>query len=297
MQYYSKFFLLSCYRSIALEYLLKKYEQFCYSYAIEKTFGMNKEMQQILNDEIHGCLSGLGVEFKVLNFIFKNNKRIKIENLSAYFDSVAKKAQSEEAYFQQLFDHLREALDMELANKFYKPRGGFSFHQKDDIFKHIAYLKGFSFDQIKFMLFLEGVYDLDIEGEILDYFTLLDEMNRSLKDIVEDDTSVGVFEENGEVHCTIPRICDEESSYLAVYNIIRYELIRKRAQIGDDAVVYSDELPIFYEYLFKGNYLSPFSECEPMHKWTAITLKLLDTYETESFDEQIEKVKRIKYES
>lgn len=300
MENYRKLDLLKVYRNIFREYLVKSIQMFHYSIRIKNKFGKNLEMQKILQEEIASSIAGLGVELEVLNFIFRNNKSINLENINNYFDAIDKNFEKEFHYFEQFFDNLQVAYDTELAYKFYKPKGGFAFHKKEDTEKFISYLKGFSLDQIKVMLYFEGVYNIEESENSL---VVLERINNMLKniDIKELDVAIesnldlfGIFEKNGDTKLLIPKVKSEEGTYIATHELVRLALLEKRDIIKDDSITFGEDLPIFYEYLFKNNYLKDFAENGPFHGLTEISKVLLETYNDESFDEQIEKVKRIK---
>lgn len=288
------------FRGLCYDYSTFKKEHLGYKRFIKHFFEDNKDMQKLLKEETDKYYEGLRVELDVLKFIFKNNRKLNESNLNVYFNEVDSQYDLQYDYFEQFFNNLQEACETELENKFYKPRQNFTFYTESDVPKFINYLKGFSLDQVKFMLYLEGIYNIEESENSL---VVLERINNMLKniDIKELDVAIesnldlfGIFEKNGDTKLLIPKVKSEEGTYIATHELVHLALLEKRDIIKDDSITFGEDLPIFYEYLFKNNYLKDFAENGPFHGLTEISKVLLETYNDESFDEQIEKVKRIK---
>ncbi len=268
------------------------------------TFGEDKDILNKLNYEQERYINNLKSRIKILNFTLKNEKNLYYENICRVFDELDNIYLNINKYIQELFENLTNAISTEIKYKFYYPRNNPKFITKDDLEKFMNYIKGFNIDDIKEFLTFTGVFedcmidDYSIRLKSLSENNLnnISNTNDNIKikelniDLEKNLDLFGLYENNdGKLGIIIPSVNDEKSSLVAVHELVHGYLVLKKNEINNEQVVYSEDLPILYELLYKKyNYFVNID----IHT-TDIAQKLFNDYQNEPIAIQIDKAKKL----
>lgn len=267
-----KFFIEDYFEILSTYYLL--------SLQSKMVFKDNNKMREILKNEVMEYINGYKKELKIYKFLLKNEKKLYINDIYRVLNDLTCKYEEKRSYTEEVFENFETAIGTELAYKFYLPRNKPKYTTDEDIEKYKIYAMGYNIERVKDFLVEETVYEENI-------------LNNEMKKVKEMDVDInsnidmfGVFE-NGKI--LTPKIKDELSTLVSIHELVHNSLILNKDKINNNDIVYGDDLPIFYELLFQST--NDFSKIE-IHK-TDIALKLLESYEEEPFNIQIEKVKKL----
>ena len=241
-------------------------------------FNDGKEMRKTLKNEVNKYLQSSKNELKIYNFLLRNERKLYCEDIYGVLNQLLDSYESRYKYIEELFDNFETALNMNLDYKFYLPKNKPEYIEEEMIDKYKQYAKGYN---------LERIYEFLEETEVCqDDF--IDNKDIKILNIDSDDNKdlFGICS-NGKL--IIPKVKDELSTLITIHEFIHYVLLKRAKDINDDNIVLKEDLPIFYEMLFQKT--NSFSKIK-IHT-TEIALKLLETYEEEPLEIQIEKVKKL----
>lgn len=258
--------------SIKLTYL-------SYKKNIQNVFGNNERIFNTLKKEMDEYLNAINVELEILKFMLKNEKKLYVSDIYNVLNKFNENYKERYFYMENLYGNLQTALEMEFEYKFYAPRYKPKYLIKEDISSYITYLKGFNIDRIKEFLINEQIYDEQSLDKVLENTKILD------VDAKENIDMFGVCDKG----VIIPKIKDSLSSLINIHELVHQALLNKK-DILDEEIVFCEDLPKFYELLFKSFNIYINEECNE----SEIALELLENYNEEIFEEQINKLNKIK---
>lgn len=259
---------------------------FIYKYKSKKIFPNDQQIINILNIEFINYVKSLGIELELLKFISKNERNLWYEDIIRYCYNSSENRKNIINYMKELFENLDIALDLERAYKFRVPDIEPKYLHEDDIEKNIAYIKGISFDSVREFIIDECVYD---DKHFNDCFSRAKVLDINAKENMD---LFGVFEGNNSIKVVLPKIRDEISTFINIHELVHYAILERKSKICNNDIVYGEDIPIFYELLYKSNKEKSFEYID-IHT-TDIALMLLKDYNEEPFEVQIEKVKLMK---
>ncbi len=270
-----------------LKYYYYSYKEIYSVLANKYWYGMKAKKKfnnTLLNDsfkkEIEVYLENTYREMTVLDFIFKNGYKLNCQDVYNFLDKIDDGFEKKYQYFEYLIDNIETAIDMNLEYKFYIPRKNYKDLSDEDMNNYISYVKGFNNDNVNSFLINEQVLDNSLLDLILKKTKWLDTDSYNNSDIF------GVFGENFD-KILLPIIKDQSSTLINIHELTHAALLN---QDNREDIIYGEDLPIFYELLFKEN--NKFVT-QNIHT-TEESLELLSTYNNEPFEEQIKKLELIK---
>lgn len=250
------------------------------NYKSKIVFKDNDDLRCKFRNEINEYVRSYLNEIKICNYLLRNERKLHAEDIYRILDDFTSEYESKCNYLEDIFTSLETALGMNLEYRFHIPKCKPNYLSKEDIEKYKRIAMGYSIERIILFLEEEMVFSIDET----------DEQRQSLKeldiDILKNIDMFGVFD-NGRI--LIPKVNDELSTLITIHELVHKSLILNKESIGDDSIVYGEDIPIFYELLFQNR--NAFTR-KKIHT-TDIALKLLRTYKEEPFKEQIEKAKKL----
>ena len=87
----------------------------------------------------------------------------------------------------------------------------------------------------------------------------------------------------------IPKSKDALSCLISIHELVYQALLNKKDEVEDE-ITFGEDLPKFYELLFKARNTYITEECNESN----VALELFEDYNEESFEEQINKLDRIR---
>lgn len=262
------------------EIAMVKFTHWNYNQKIDKVFDNNENMKKLLQTELENYLQNVKIEMQVLKFVFKNEKKLYLTDIYSLLDIFDKNYEVRFEYLQELINNLQTALDMEYSYRFYSPRKNIKYLDEKDYEDYINYVKGFNINRVKEFLVSEEIYEKSDLEETLKKIKFL---NVSPKDNLD---FFGLFE-NGLV---IPKVNDDFSCIVAIHELVHQALVNNKEELQDDEIVFGEELPRFYEGVFikQNDYVNL------EIKMNNNVLEMLKGYKEENFEEQINKLKKLK---
>lgn len=262
------------------EIAMVKFTHWNYNQKIDKVFDNNKNMKKLLQTELENYLQNVKIEMQVLKFVFKNEKKLYLTDIYSLLDIFDKNYEVRFEYLQELINNLQTALDMEYSYRFYSPRKNIKYLDEKDYEDYINYVKGFNINRVKEFLVSEEIYE---ESDLEDTLKKIKLLNVSPKDNLD---FFGLFE-NGLV---IPKVNDDFSCIVAIHELVHQALVNNKEKLQDDEIVFGEELPRFYEGVFikQNDYVNL------EIKMNNNVLEMLKDYKEENFEEQINKLKKLK---
>ena len=262
------------------EIAIVKFTHWNYNQKIDKVFDNNENMKKLLQTELENYLQNVKIEMQVLKFVFKNEKKLYLTDIYSLLDIFDKNYEVRFEYLQELINNLQTALDMEYSYRFYSPRKNIKYLDEKDYEDYINYVKGFNINRVKEFLVSEEIYEKSDLEETLKKIKFL---NVSPKDNLD---FFGLFE-NGLV---IPKVNDDFSCIVAIHELVHQALVNNKEELQDDEIVFGEELPRFYEGVFikQNDYVNL------EIKMNNNVLEMLKDYKEENFEEQINKLKKLK---
>ncbi len=273
------FNIFSSYIDVVVPYII-------YRYKSKKVFPNNQDIINTLKLEFNNYVKSLGIGLELLSFISRNERDLCYEDIIRYCYNSSENLKDGTNYMKELFESLDTALELERAYKFRTPSSDPKYLQEDDIEKNISYIKGISFDGIREFIIDECIYDDRHFRDCFSRAKVLDVNSRENMDLF------GVFENNNSIKLVLPKITDEISTFINIHELVHYALLSKKDEIRDENIIYQEDIPIFYELLYKKYKEKSFNNID-IHT-TDIALRLLEDYNEEPFEIQIEKVKSMK---
>ncbi len=262
------------------EIAMVKFTHWNYNQKIDKVFDNNENMKKLLQTELENYLQNVKIEMQVLKFVLKNEKKLYLTDIYSLFDIFDKNYEERFEYLQELINNLQTALDMEYSYRFYSPRKNTKYLDEKDYEDYINYVKGFNINRVKEFLVSEEIYE---ESDLEETLKKIKFLNVNPKDNLD---FFGLFA-NGLV---IPKINDDFSCIVAIHELVHQALVNNKEELQDDEIAFGEELPRFYEGVFiKQN---DFVNLEI--KMNNNVLEMLKDYKEENFEEQINKLKKLK---
>lgn len=262
------------------EIAIIKFTLWNYNKKIDKVFSGNEEVKKILKNELENYINNVKIELKVLSFLLSNERKLYLTDIYNLLDIFDKNYEERFTYLQELIANLQTALDMEYIYKFYLPRNKPKYLNEQDYEGYITYAKGFNLKRIKEFLVAEEIYDENTLDEVLKNAKILD------INVKENIDMFGIFDKG----LIIPLVKDDLSSLIAIHELVHQALVSNKEKLNDDEISLGEELPIFYEDVFKkqNGYVN-----EPIRE-DGIILEMLEDYKEEGFEEQVNKLKKLK---
>lgn len=262
------------------EIAMVKFTHWNYNQKIDKVFDNNENMKKLLQTELGNYLQNVKIEMQVLKFVLKNEKKLYLTDIYSLLDIFDKNYEARFEYLQELINNLQTALDMEYSYRFYSPRKNIKYLDEKDYEDYINYVKGFNINRVKEFLVSEEIYE---ESDLEDTLKKIKLLNVSPKDNLD---FFGLFE-NGLV---IPKVNDDFSCIVAIHELVHQALVNNKEELQDDEIVFGEELPRFYEGVFikQNDYVNL------EIKMNNNVLEMLKDYKEENFEEQINKLKKLK---
>jgi hypothetical protein len=218
---------------------------------------------------------------EVLKFIFKNERNLYVSDIYGFLDEIDNNFEARYYFYEELYENLMTAFDMNLDYKFYIPRKRYKELTDEDVKKYISYVKGFNENRVKNFLAEEEVINFEKFNEVISNAKII---KGNVKDNIE---LYGIYSNK----VVLPKIDEQLSTLINIHEFTHYSLIDNQEKfLIDDWIVNGEDIPIFYELLFKEN--NSFIDID-IHT-TNKALELLKAYNNEPFEEQIKKLKRIK---
>ena len=241
----------------------------------------NIEMENKLKNSIQSYLNNVYKELEILDFILKNEKKLYASDIYHILDEIDKNFEERFKFYEDLHENLQTAFDMELDYKFYIPRKRYKDLTKKDIDNYKSYVMGFNETRVKEFLEDEGVISEDEFDEVYKSAQKLGgNVNKNLE-------LFGIYSKK----IVLPVIKDPLSTLINIHEITHFALIENKEKLSlDDSIANCEDIPIFYELLFKK--YNDFINVN-IHT-TPLALELLESYDDEPFEEQINKLKKIK---
>ena len=267
------------YLLLIFEIITVKLTYLNYKRKVENVFGNNERILNILKKETDEYLESLYNEIKVLKFMYKNEKKLYTSNIYKVRNDFDKKYEKRYFYLESLYANLQTALEMKWDSKFYVPRNKPKYLNEEDVEKYITYIKGFNFDIVKEFLIDEEIYDEQGLEETLQKTKIL---NVDAKENIE---MFGIYDKG----VIIPKAKDALSCLISVHELVHQALLTKKDELEDE-ITFGEDLPKFYELLFKARNTYITEECNE----SSVALELFEDYNEESFEEQINKLSRLK---
>ena len=262
------------------EIAMVKFTHWNYNQKIDKVFDSNENMKKLLQTELENYLQNVKIEMLVLKFVLKNEKKLYLTDIYSLLDIFDKNYEIRFEYLQELINNLQTALDMEYSYRFYSPRKNIKYLDEKDYEDYINYVKGFNINRVKEFLVSEEIYE---ESDLEETLKKIKFLNVSPKDNLD---FFGLFE-NGLV---IPKVNDDFSCIVAIHELVHQALVNNKEELQDDEIVFGEELPRFYEGVFikQNDYVNL------EIKMNNNVLEMLKDYKEENFEEQINKLKKLK---
>lgn len=249
-----------------------------YCFKIKRIFN-DKKMAEKLKKELDIYLLNVYKELEVLKFLFKNEKHLYVNDIYRVIDKIDENYEKRFKFFENMFRNLQVALDMQLDYKFYIPQKYYKDLCDEDIKKYINEAKGFSINSVCDFLDYEKVMNPTRFNEIYKNAKIID---------CEASQNLDLFGFYTNDKMILPKINDELSTLITIHEMVHYVLKNKKNL--DPKISYGEDLPKFYELLYKKN--NDFIKINI--NFTQEALMLLEVYNNESFEEQIIKLKKIK---
>ena len=139
--------------------------------------------------------------------------------------------------------------------------------------------KGFDIECVKDFLIDNGVYTYN-------WFNYL--MNKGFINIIDINKQfdfIGI--NNGCVN--IPEVNSAATALISISELVKYSLLLHKNAINNDNIVYGNELPIFYEMLYKER--NKFINLKISSN--SYSKKLIQSFNKEMFNEQIKKLENV----
>ena len=278
-QFNTKPDIINQYLLLRFEIITVKLTYLNYKRKVENVFENNERILNTLKKETDEYLESLYNEIKILKFMYKNEKKLYTSNIYKVINEFSEKYKGRYFYLESLYANLQTALEMEWDSKFYVPRNKPKYLNEEDVEKYITYIKGFNFDIVKEFLIDEEIYDEHGLEETLQKTKILD------VDDKENIEMFGVYDKG----VIIPKAIDSLSCLISVHELVHQALLTKKDELEDE-ITFGKDLPKFYELLFKARNSYITEECNESN----VALELFEDYNEESFEEQINKLSRLK---
>ena len=226
-----------------------------------------------LNTEIKRYLDNVIVEKKILRYIKKEFDYIHLNDMERFLDII-------DENYEYRYKRLENILSCFDENPYYANGIAFREINKNDKYnEYLNFIHGFNKENVKEFIIGESIMDENTYDKVIRNATILNVDPKENKDMF------GVFENNRVV---IPSIKDDLSSLIHIHELIRVALLLKKDGNIDENIIHGEDLPIFYELLFKVK--NGHIKCD-IHN-TNNAKRLLKDYYNEPFEEQIKRLKK-----
>ena len=258
------------------EILQMKYHLFVCSLKSKRAFSDYEEMNMKMGIEVSKCLQSITIELKVLYFIFLNEKNLFATDIYEILDRLDENYEERFLFLEEIFGSIQEAIDMDLAYRFYIPKKKPKFLTNGDLQKYLNYVKGFNAHRLEDFILKEGIFDKE---------TLLEILNQSVVLNVNASQFMDVFEiEESSQRLILPTIKNQLSFSINLHLFIKKALsMHQESSKSVENTLFSfyDKLLVKYNV-----FMQEFS------KNTEEVNYLLENYNGEKFVEQLNKLKR-----
>ena len=274
----TKKYFLKIYKLILEEELFIFIDSFRCNKWRKRYFKDNERIEKIFFDELVSYFDCVKYQKKVLNFLYWNNNNLSSDCIDITIDLVDKYGKENFEHIDYMLGMLKTACCMDAEYKFYVPRKKFEYLNAENYDKFIRIASGFDILSIKDFLMVHDVLN----------FKEFDEIYNNSKIIpidCVDTTFIGEFEGGWK----LPEVYNDKTALVCLHELVHQSLQLNIPYIENDDIVYGEELPIFYEMLYK--------KCNGLIKcdtnYNEISDELLKSYHSEPFMEQVKKLERL----
>ncbi len=244
----------------------------------KKIFPQNERIKKEFLNELHLYLKCVMYQRKVCKFIYKNEKELNGTCIDRGIDLLEEYGEANFRHMDYMISMLKTACEMEADYKFYMPRKKFEYIDENVYQKFIRLLCGYDIQNVKDFLVNCDVMNLEEYDKIYG-------SAKVLPISCVDTTFIGDFEGG----FSIPKVVDDKTALVCLHVLVHQSLKFNKQYIDNDKIVYGEELPIFYEMLYKA--YNGFIKCNTNQN--EISKQLLDNYESEPFMEQVRKLEKL----
>ena len=244
----------------------------------KRCFKDDERIKKIFFDELILYFNCVKYQCKVLNFLFKNEKKLNYNCISRTLDLLEKYGNDNFEHIDSMLAMLKTACQMEADYKYYVPRKKFVYLNNDNYSYFIRLASGFDIQSIKDFFIEHDVFNLEEFNNVYNKAKIL-------PIDCEDTTFIGDFDGG----YTLPKVLNDKTALVCVHELVHQALKYNKQYINKDEIVYGEELPIFYEMLYKT--YNGLINCDT--NYNEISEKLLNTYDSEPFMEQVKKLEKI----
>ena len=256
---------------------LKSYNYF--KKTLDVIFPNNDKIKSDLESLFMIYFMNLEYERKVVLFQLINEGKLDYSNCAIAINILRQYSDDNSNWLNDSLVNLKAACGMELDYKFYLSRRRF-LSINDETFQWMINLsKGFDIECVKDFLIDNGVYTYN-------WFNYL--MNKGFINIIDINKQfdfIGI--NNGCVN--IPEVNSAATALISISELVKYSLLLHKNVINNDNIVYGNELPIFYEMLYKER--NKFINLKISSN--SYSKKLIKSFNKEMFKDQIKKLENI----
>ncbi len=243
----------------------------------KRYFKNDERIKKIFFEELALYFNCIKYQGKVLRFLYKNEKNLNYNCIERTLDLVEQYGNDNFNHIDYMLGMLKTACQMEADYKFYVPRKKFEYLDESNYDKFIRLACGYDMQVVKDFLIGHDVFNLKEFGEVYS-------KSKVLPIDCQDNTFIGDFD-----GYSIPKVVDDKTAIVCIHELVHQSLKLNEPYIKNDKIVYGEELPIFYEMLYKA--YNGFIKCDTNHN--DISEELLYSYDSEPFMEQIKKLERL----
>ncbi len=242
-------------------------------------FKNDQRIKKIFFEELSLYLKCIKYQKKVLRFLLKNEKVLNYNCINRTLDLVEDYGNENFKHIDYMLGMLKTACQMEADYKYYVPRKKFEYLDETNYDRFIRLASGFDIQVVKDFLIGHDVFNLEEFKQVYSKAKILPVS-------CEDTTFIGDFDGG----YSIPKVVDDKTAIVCVHEMVNQSLKFNKEYIDNDEIVYGEELPIFYEMLYKE--YNGLVKCDTNHN--KLSEQLLNTYDSEPFMEQVKKLEKIK---
>lgn len=240
------------------------------------------DMAKQLKEEIKHYFSFVQPEVAILFFSIQNFSKIDITDFeNCFLGYLNDELYQNQDYLTELFENFEISLDMNRTNRFYAPKKKEHFKSPEEKKEfYSSYLKGFNKESLKYQLEIKKILTETKINQLFDKATFCDIMPLSEPNSSKQEVLKHNF--------TLPKIKNEETYLANIAEFVRQAILL--APNRTEELINSSDISIFYQLLIQKEL--PFHTIKI--ESTRVADKLLECYQNEPIEKQIEKVKQLK---
>ena len=244
----------------------------------KKTFPQNEKIKKEFLNELNLYLKCIMYQRKVCKFMYKNEKELNCTCIDRGIDLLEEYGEANFRHMDYMIGMLKTACEMEADYKFYIPRKKFKYVDENVYQKFIKLLCGYDIQNVK-----DFLINCDIMN--LEEYDIIYGSAKVLPISCADNTFIDDFEGG----FSIPKVVDDKTALVCLHELVHQSLKFNKQYINNDKIVYGEELPIFYEMLYKA--YNGFIKCNTNQN--VISEQLLYSYDSEPFMDQVRKLEKL----